>query len=203
MNIGIDVDGVLTDIQSFNLKHAPPFFKAKFNRDVADIAANDICDVFGCGEDERYAYWKKYLLRNVILESARKDAKKIIRKLHADGHTIFIITKRVFTCQDDFMGKLMRFLLRNWLCRNGIKYHEIVFCDNDIADSKRTACIEKQIDIMIDDEPININAIAPIAKAICYDTTYNQDCEGENVFRAQDWDEVYEFINDITANYSL
>jgi len=196
MNIGIDVDGVLTDIHSFNLKYAPPFFKEKFNRDVADESLYDIRDMFKCSESEYKSYWKKHLLKYVTTEPARKGAKKIIRKLHADEHIIFIITKRVFTCQDDFMGKLMRFLLRNWLWRNGIKYHEIVFCDNDIPDSKRTVCVEKNIDIMIDDEPVNINAIAPIAKVICYDTTYNQDCEGENVFRAKNWSEVYKLIDE-------
>ncbi|MDR2589980.1 MAG: hypothetical protein LBC71_03210 [Oscillospiraceae bacterium] len=194
MNIGIDVDGVLTDIQGFNRKHAPSFFKKKFNRDVVDENPYDIRDIFKCIEDEYKAYWKKYLLRYVITEPARKGAKKFIRKLHKDGHQIFIISKRVFTCQDNFLGKLMRFLMKNWLWRNGIRYDEIVFCDNDVAHSKRTACLEKSIDIMIDDEPVNIEVIAPIAKVICWDASYNRDCEGENIVRVRDWGEVERLV---------
>jgi uncharacterized HAD superfamily protein len=113
-----------------------------------------------------------------------------------DEHKIFIISKRVFTCNDDFLGKLMRFLTKNWLWRNGIKYDEIVFCDNDIAHSKRTACLEKSIDIMIDDEPVNIEAIAPIAKVICWDASYNRDCEGENIVRANNWNDIYTLIKE-------
>ncbi|MDR2599801.1 MAG: hypothetical protein LBC73_05940, partial [Oscillospiraceae bacterium] len=173
---------------------APPFFKKKFNRDVVDENPYDIRDIFKCTEDEYKAYWKKYLLRYVITEPARKGAKKFIRKLHKDRHKVFIISKRVFTCQDDFIGKLMRFLMKNWLWRNGIRYDEIVFCDNDTPDSKRTACLEKSIDIMIDDEPVNIEAIAPIAKVICWDASYNRDCEGENIVRVRDWGEVERLI---------
>jgi len=194
MNIGIDVDGVLTDIQGFNRKHAPQFFRKKFNREVVDENPYDIRDVFKCSEDEYQAYWKKHLLKYATLEPARKGAKKTVRELRKDGHKIFIISKRVFTCRDDFMGKLMRFLMRNWLWRNGIKYDEIVFCDNDVPDSKRTACLEKQIDIMIDDEPVNIEAIAPIAKVICFDTSYNRECDGEGIVRASSWGEVHEIF---------
>jgi len=193
MNIGIDVDGVLTDIQGFNRKYAPPFFKKKFNRAVVDESPYDIRDIFQCPDEEYKTYWSKYLLRYVITEPARKDAKKTIRKLRADGHKIYIISKRVFTTHDNFRGKLMRFLMRNWLWRKGIRYDEIVFCDNDVPDSKRTACLDNNIDIMIDDEPVNVEAIAPIAKVICFDASYNRECVGEveGFLRIQSWGDIY------------
>jgi len=191
MNIGIDVDGVLTDIQRFNHRYAPPFFKRKFNRDVVDESPYDIRDIFQCPENEYMSYWKRYLFIYAIFEPTRKGAKEYVCKLHAEGHAVFIITKRVLTCRGDFLGKLMRFILQNWLWRNGIKYDEIVFCDNDVPDSKRVACLDKQIDVMIDDEAVNINAIAPIAKVICFDASYNRDCAGENIVRAKDFEGVY------------
>jgi len=197
MNIGIDIDGVLTDIHGFNRRHAPPFFKRMFNRDVVDDNPYDIRDIFKCTEEEYKAYWKKHLLCYAIFDPARKGAKKIIRKLHKDGHKIYIISKRVFTCRNDFSGKLMRFIVRSWLWRNGIRYDEIVFCDNDVPDSKGTACLDKIIDVMVDDESVNIEAIAPFAKVICYDTSYNRNCEGENISRAKNWDEVAGLIAEL------
>ncbi|MCL2628664.1 MAG: hypothetical protein FWD44_08235 [Oscillospiraceae bacterium] len=194
MNIGIDVDGVLNDSHSFNLKHAPPFFKKKFNRDIVDENQYDIRDMFVCPLDEFATYWKKHLFAYTVFEPARKSAKKIIRSLRKDGHKIYIITKRVFTCREDFAGKLMRFLLKNWLWRNGIRYDEIIFCDSEIPDSKRTACTSKNIDIMIDDEQVNIDAIVSVARVICFDTCYNQQCEGENITRVYNWDEIYPLI---------
>ena len=88
----------------------------------------------------------------------------------------------------------MRFIMRFFVWRNGIKCAEIVFCDNDVPDSKRAACLERRIDLMIDDESVNINAIAPIAKVICFDASYNRDCSGTSISRAHDWDEVYSII---------
>jgi uncharacterized HAD superfamily protein len=194
MNIGIDVDGTITDLQGFYLRHAPQFFKKKFNRDVVDESAYYIRDMFKCTEKEQYAYWKKYLFKYCITVPPRKNAKKIIQRFHKDGHNIYIISKRVLTCRDDFLGKLMRFITKNWLWWHGIKYNEVVFCDNDIPDSKRIVCMNKQIDIMIDDEVASIEAISPITKVICYDVSYNRECEGENIFRARDWGEVEKII---------
>ena len=75
---------------------------------------------------------------------------------------------------------------------------ELIFCGNDVPDSKRAACLDKQIDVMIDDEPVNIHAIAPVAKVVCFDASYNCDCAGENIARAKDFDEVYRIC---TANH--
>ena len=91
--------------------------------------------------------------------------------------------------------------MRNWLLRNGIRHKEIVFCDNDVPDSKRAACLEKNIDVMIDDEPVNINAIAPIATVICFDASYNRDCEGENMSRAKDFVDVYDLIKSMEKHF--
>jgi len=194
MNIGIDLDGVLTDIQDFNCRHAPLFFKERYNREVANETPYDIRDIFKCPEDEYKAYWRKYLLRYAITEPARKGARKVTHALYKDNNSIYIISKRVFTSHRSFIGMLMRFIVHNWLWRNGIRYNDIVFCDNDVADSKYAACKEKSIDVMVDDEPVNINAIAMITKVICFKTSYNRDCKGENIYRAHNWDEVHKIV---------
>ena len=197
MKIGLDIDGVLTDIHGYIHRHAPPYFRRKFGREVEEKDSCDIRDIFNCPDDEWISYWKKYLPKYVILEPAREGARTFTQTLLKDGHEIFIITKRVFTCRQDIMGKIMRGIVRNWLWRNGIRYRELIFCDADIPDSKKTACLDKSIDIMIDDEPLNINSIAQVAKAICFDTSYNRECTGDNIFRARDFEEAYSLILDI------
>ena len=196
MNIGIDLDGVLTDIQGFNRRHAPRFFKRKFKRAVVDERPYDIRDIFACPEQEYQAYWSRYLLWYATIEPARGGARELTLKLCADDHSVYIISKRVFAHQHTFMGLLMRALARNWLWRNRIRYKAIVFCDNDVPASKKDACLENHIDIMIDDETVNIRAIAPIAKVICFDASYNHDCGGMNIMRAKNFDEAYSLIYD-------
>jgi len=197
LNIGVDMDGVLTDMQEFNRRHAPKYFKKKFDKDVIDIESYDIREMFECTEKEFLTYWKSHLFRYAITEPAREDAKRIVAKLRAEGHGIFIISKRVFANRKSFMGRFMRTVVKNWLWRNGIQYDEIVYCDNDIHDSKQAVCMEKNIEVMIDDEAVNINAIAPVARVICFGTSYNRDCEGENITRAHGWDEIYSLINNM------
>jgi len=197
MNIGIDIDGVLTDIHAFNLKHAPPYFKRKWGMEVVDETPYDIRDMFKCTNAQWFSYWRKHLIKYATHEPARKGANDFTIRLHEDGHEVYVISKRVFTYKKTPMGKLMRRIVRKWLRKNEIKYKSVIFCDNSIPDSKKTACIKNKIEIMIDDEPININAIAPIAKVICYDTTYNRQCEGENIHRAKNYEEAYKIIKEI------
>ena len=66
---------------------------------------------------------------------------------------------------------------------------------------ERTACLDKHIDVMIDDEAVNIEAIAPIARVVCWDTSYNRECEGEGIMRARNWDEVYISVKKLVNNF--
>jgi uncharacterized HAD superfamily protein len=47
---------------------------------------------------------------------------------------------------------------------------------------------------MIEDKQENIEALSRHMKVICFDAPYNRNCEGENIMRAKDWDEVYELV---------
>ncbi|MCL2227425.1 MAG: hypothetical protein FWB97_07340, partial [Oscillospiraceae bacterium] len=158
-------------------------------------APYDIRDIFGCPDKEWLAYWKRYLLKYATVEPAREGAKVFTEKLHSDGHEVIIISKRVFTANSKgFLGKIMRTLVKNWLSRNGILHREVIFCVHDDPDIKRRVCLEKDVKVLIDDEPENIISVASIAKVICFDTSYNRECEGENIFRARDFDEAYALI---------
>ena len=198
MNIGIDIDGVLTDIHDFNLRHAPPFFKEKYNRDVVDDKPYDIRDIFACPDREWMSYWKRYLLKYATSEPARSGAKAFTEKLVEDGYGIIIISKRVFTAKKwSPLGKVMRVLVKNWLERNGILHDEVVFCVHDDEDSKKDVCLEKNVKVLIDDEPTNIFSVASIAKVFCFDNTYNEDVEGDNIFRVHNFEEAYELISEM------
>ena len=197
MRIGLDIDGVLTDIHGFVFRHASSYFKRGYDPELAEKDPHNLRDIFDCSEEEWIAYWKKYFFKYIFMEPARKGAKAFTEMLRKDGHEIFIISKRAYTCRQDVIGKIMRAVVRNWLWRNGIWYCELIFCDNAVPDSKRTVCQDKNVGIMIDDEPLNINAVAPIARAICFDTSYNRGCEGENIFRVRGFEEAYNLIREV------
>ncbi|MCL2046157.1 MAG: hypothetical protein FWG88_07210 [Oscillospiraceae bacterium] len=200
MKIGIDIDGVLTDIHGFHRRHAPEYFMRKYQRMTIDDSLYDVQEMFGCPPKEFRSYWKRHWIRYVINEPARKDAGQIVRKFLDDGHTIYIISKRAYAYQKSIKGRLMRAFVRNWLYRNDINYEEVIFCDHNAPESKRAVCLEKDLDVMIDDDPENISVIAPVAKVICYDAPYNRDCRGENILRAIDWNTVYMLVSNMDNN---
>lgn len=59
-NIGLDLDGVLTEHSKFQLEKGIPYFCHKYNlpRDkvIKDIRGIDIEEIFGCTHQERFLF---------------------------------------------------------------------------------------------------------------------------------------------------
>ena len=172
--IGIDVDGVLTYLEEYQLKTGKKYFKTQ----DFDETKYDIQDIFNVTKKEREKYWTKYIWNYCLTEPIRVDAKKVIDKLKEDGHEIHIITGRVHTTKDNAKGKLFRKMLVYWLKKNGIQYDSINYCsESNSASEKFEICKKLGIDIMIEDKKENIDAISEIANVICINASYNQDVE--------------------------
>jgi len=193
MNIGIDLDGVLTDIRGFY----------RFNRELRNAELSDTRDIFHCSDEQMRRRWKYYLLKYSTIQPARKGAKDLLHKLKKDGHRVLIITKRAYTCRGGVKGRLMRLLVRGWLMRNKILFQRIVFCDSDLPDSKHDACLQHKIDILVDDEPVNIYSVPKTVIPICLDARYNRSCVGENIVRAKGLDETYRIIRELASEYNV
>ncbi len=195
MNIGIDVDGVLVDMEDFQLKYGKIYFSNVYGKDVVNPKAYDIEQIFDCTHLEREKFWQKYIRAYCLKEPPLKNAPEIISKLHNDGHKIFLITGRAHTTESGVTGKLFRWMLRHWLKKNHIYYDEIVFCsEQDSSTDKLDACMEKKIDVMIDDKPDNLLALADRIKVICYPAVWNEDVESDAFIRVSDWNDIYELL---------
>lgn len=191
MNIGIDIDGTLTDIGRYQLETGRRFF----NRNAAKPEAFDIEQIFACSHDERSRYWKKYIWAYCLRFLPYKNAAQVLHKLHQDGHRIIIITSRVYTAEKCTMGMLFRLMLLYWLKKNRIYYDEIIYCgdDND-GRAKLKACQEKHIDVMIDDKPENLSAIADRLKVICFPAAWNKKISDDRFIRVSGWKNIYQVI---------
>jgi len=168
MNIGVDVDGVLTDVVDFQINVGSPYFKKKYGYDIINPNAFDVREIFGCTEEERQKFgWEKTFWHYIIHSPVTANASRIIQKLQSEGHKIYIITGRVFVTQNNFKGWLSRFTLKNWLKRRKIPYDDIFLCDehNSVRD-KTIGCEQYSIDVMIEDKPDNVVALSKITKVI-------------------------------------
>ena len=105
-------------------------------------------------------------------------AVETVNRWHRDGHFIHITSHRAARSRD---------ATKEWLDRIGLEYDEL-YCSFDKVGHAR----EIDIDILIDDSPVNIvRAIEAGMRAATIRHPWNQDvCEEEEVICADDWPEL-------------
>ena len=131
MNIGLDIDGCLTDIENFHLKYGVPFFEKKFNKHVVNEYGKSIRQLFDCTSAEEARFWLKHMIKYTIKDPVREGAADFTNWAYENGHKVYIITSRAFSTKENIIGKLARWAVRRWLKKSGIQYEEITFCDED------------------------------------------------------------------------
>lgn len=190
MRIGIDIDGVLTDIEQWQLDVGGKFF-SKFNKSVLNKDGYEITEIFNVSDELDSQFWNEYLYEYVTKEPSRKYASEVIKKLKDDGNEIYIVTARYLTDRNNEDGEKMRKIVVNWLAEQKIDYDEIIFSPED----KKENCKKYNIDIMIEDKVDNINKISSIIPVICFHAGYNNECKGKNIYRVYNWYDIYNLIN--------
>ena len=75
---------------------------------------------------------------------------------------------------------------------------EIISCSEKYGpEEKYRACIEKKVDVMIDDRPEIVTYLAAKGiKVMMMDAPYNQQVVGDNIIRVFGWDDIYQKISD-------
>lgn len=181
MKIGIDIDGVLTNIEMFHLDYGIKF-SLENNLENEKINPNgyEIEEIINCDKKYHSKFWKKYVCEYIKPKYTRIFCSEIINKLKKTGDEIHIITARKSIEEKD---------TKQWFKENNIYYDNMVF-DVD----KLQYCIENKIDLMIEDNVKNINNISKFIPVICFDTRYNIECKGKNIIRCYSWYDIFSNI---------
>lgn len=190
MRIGIDIDGVLTDIEQWQLDCGGKFF-SKLNKSVVNKDGYEITEIFNVSDELDSQFWNEYLYEYVTKEPSRKYASEVIKKLKDSGNEIYIITARYLTDRNTEDGQRMRQIVIDWLKQQNIIYDEIIFAPED----KLQICLENNIDVMIEDKVANIEKISTRLPVICFHAGYNKHCENDSIYRAYTWYDIYNLIN--------
>ncbi len=195
MRIGVDVDGVLTNLQRYQLKYGKKYFKNCKNLNENEI---DIEGIFCCTHKEREKFWTRYIWKYCLSEPARENASATLNKLKEEGHEIYIITSRAHTTEKGITGWLFRKMLIYWLKKERIPYDKIIFCSEKNSDiDKKKYCIENNIDVMIDDKVENLLALKDIVKVICFEDNNNQYFNDVSVPKVKNFNQFYTKIQSI------
>lgn len=201
MRIGIDIDGVLTDIERWKLDYGSKFYYEKYNKRIVNPKGYETIEVFNSTDKEDDEFWRKYFIDYAKNVQMRIFADEVTRKLKEDGHELYIITARgsFLSHSADVMDyELNKKIVIDWLKEKKITYDEIIFS----PENKLDICLENKIDIMIEDSPKGIMNIARKIPVICFDAGYNEECKKENIIRCFSWYDIYTKISDLSHDYN-
>lgn len=199
MRIAFDVDGVITNLQKFEIEEGRKIFND--NKKSVNKSYLKFQDLFSCTEKEESDFWLKSIWKYSLSEMPRAGIAEEIRRLKDQNHEIFLITARVHTTRNDALGLLFRKMLLHWLKKNDIKYDHIIYCNEKTSDIEKTvACIENDIDLIIDDEPKNIRALQEVTNVGVMQETYNKECSGENTYMINSPKEIQNIVSKITED---
>ena len=192
MNIGIDIDGVLTDIEKFMIDYGTKFcLEENLDLNIKQIDYSELV-TFNWTQEQADRFWERYFSGYVINEPHRKFAPEVINKLREQGNKICIITARdEYGLSKEYYGKMQQ-LTKEWLINQNISYDKLIFARDE---EKISQCLENNIDIMIEDSPRNINDISRKVKVIKYECKYNENVEGPNIITAYSWWHIYDLIS--------
>ena len=186
MKVGIDIDGFLTDIATFQLTQGMKYFGNIVNRNGYSIR-----EIYNCSKKEEVKFWIKNF--KYYFETPRPNAKEFIDYIRSHGGEVYIITSRAFSADNSMLGLFMRKNVKRWLRKHKIKYDGIAFCDED-----KTKTIKKlDIEIMGEDSPKNINDISDYVKVICMSAPYNDEVESDNVYKINNFNEAINVYKDL------
>ena len=191
MNIGIDIDGVIMDDDTYRLAHMSKFC---YEHNLPPLEYPYGYETKGNWDAKTSAlYRQEYFLDYVQHGPAHLFVSEITHKLHEEGHNLVIITSRHKTTHNTPEGEQMRQLTIQWLKEHNVYYDKICFAIwpkvEDIQENK--------IDIMIEDCVEAIIAQSKYTKHLCYDTRYNRNFTLKGMNRVFSWYDIYRNIKEM------
>lgn len=196
MRIGIDIDGVLTDLEQFQFDYGSKYSYENYKEELINANGYEIKDIFNISDEAYDVFWDRYFLDYVVNETPRKFADEITNKLHEEGHEIYIITARYFTDADKARAEsTIEDVISEWLHKNNIYFDRIIFSPED----KVEICRKNEIELMIEDAPYNVDSLSKHIPVICFNAEYNKECKGNNIIRCYSWYDIYTKIKHING----
>lgn len=193
MRIVFDLDGTLTDFNSFIDKNAIPYFMNKYGLKVINENGLEIEEIFEINSQLSKRFWfSPYFLKFSLFGDLRKGVSKCIKKLLKEGHTVEIHSSRAETSKGNLVGRFARICTLLQLAFNGISLNSVrcYFYEND--DKKLEHLIEIKPDFIFDDKPIMVEAFDRCSiKCICVSGRHNkQITENENIKIINDFEKT-------------
>lgn len=192
MRIIIDIDGTITDFESFVFAHATRFVYKKVGLMPVNLFGYDVDQVFdlanqfvrlGKNRDEAEClsqtimnqFWNKHYLKYCFATPLRNGARETINALYDMGHEIVICSSRNRSCEPGWIGKVVRWTTKLQLKMNGLKTTQILLFPDDHAKANAIKLI--QPDVVLEDKPELVLKFSKFTHVVCINTSYNYNLE--------------------------
>ena len=177
MRIGIDLDNTICNTSEIVNKLAEEYALEK-NIDINSIFED---------EELKEDFFFKYTIDIFTDVSIKDNVSEVINRLKDKGHKFYVITAR----SNYFIKKEIDVLepTNKWLNKHNIVVDKII--TNSYGPTKAKACLDEQIDLMIDDDLYNCQIIRDAGiKCLLFDDINKYD-ESNKV---TSWLEIEEYI---------
>lgn len=191
MNIGLDIDNVITDFDAGVLKAFLIEDKNKRNKGIINKKAKRINqEMFDWTKEEVDEFYNKNMEQIAQYLKPRRNCKQYMDNLINDKHNLILITYRAYP---HYLNPQETTI--NWLKKHKINYTKLVLSQDS---DKTKECQEHNIDIMVDDRAKQCKKMrANGINCILMLTKYNKN-DKENLPYATSWQNLYEIITNKT-----
>ena len=189
LNICIDIDATLTE----------PYYwldicNEYFNKNIKpyEITQYSIYKVMGVSREEYFDFYNKYKLKIHTEEKVRKDGKAIVNRI-SKYNNIFFVTAR---------EKSLELFTEAYLTLNKVNFDGLYVLGSHYKVDKAR---ELNCDIFIEDNPNNAIELSEASfKVLLMDTYYNREIkENEFIKRVYNWNQIYDFIEEMKFNQKV
>ncbi len=191
--IGVDIDGVVNDLTLFHVSCGTKYCLDNNILYTIDDKQMDSVNIFQWTAYTDQLFWKQYYLYLLLRsEFIRPFVSEVTRQIIDEGHTLIFVTARKEQDLPSNEFQSMFNITSRYLQENHIYYSDLI-----LSQSKEKVIISKNIDIMIEDNPLFFQKYSSLFNIplLCFDTLYNTQISGMNIIRVYSWYDILQKIH--------
>lgn len=193
--VGVDADGVLTDLSSFYIRNGRKFFK----KEPTNVSGYSVKDIFGVTEKQEFKFGLVSFPKYISKEEPREKCVETLQELMKDPEiSLHEITARKFVTGNNPLGSYSRKGFEKWLKKYGLVFDSIEYCsESNTPRDKYISCLKLSVDVMIEDKTdVALFLAEQGIKILLFDAPYNQQLNHPNITRVHSWDEISNIIKE-------
>lgn len=190
MKIGLDIDNVILDTDTVLLEEFLKEDKNKRNKGIINKDLYLMSGMFDWSKDEINEFLNKNMEEIAKHLKIKDKSKYYMDKLLEEGHELYLISNR-----SSKQYKNAYEITKNNLKENNINYTKLIITETN---DKSQACLDNEIDIMIDDRPSNCFKLVDKNIRCILFKSEKENREFTEFPVIKNWEELYILIKKMT-----